>query len=84
MRLHIDGKLVGEEPITFLTNEHRCWDNLKRINFIGNDGKLDGYVYHAQVLPISASITDQFVKVRTIFFYGANVLPFCNVASIVT
>ncbi|XP_010933537.1 SH2 domain-containing protein B isoform X3 [Elaeis guineensis] len=62
MRLHIDGKLVGEEPVTLLTNKHHYRDNFKRINFVGNDGKLDGYVYHAQVLPISASITDQFVK----------------------
>ncbi|KAG1362086.1 SH2 domain-containing protein A [Cocos nucifera] len=62
MRLHVDGKLVGEEPVRLLTNEHHYQDNLKRINFVGNDGKLDGYVYHAQVLPISASITDQFVK----------------------
>lgn len=69
MRLHIDGKLVGEEPVTLLTNENQYRDNSKRINFVGNDGKLDGYVYHAQVLPVSASITDEFVKVHTIFLW---------------
>nr|XP_019705286.1 SH2 domain-containing protein A isoform X3 [Elaeis guineensis] len=62
MFLHIDGKLVGEESLTSLCSEHHFRDNLKRISLAGNDGKLDGYVYNVQVLPISASITDQFVK----------------------
>ncbi|XP_038982447.1 SH2 domain-containing protein B-like isoform X2 [Phoenix dactylifera] len=62
MRLHVDGKLVGQEPVTFLSNEHQYQDNLKRIKLFGSDRKLDGYVYRAQVLPLSALITDQFVK----------------------
>ncbi|KAG1354291.1 hypothetical protein COCNU_07G004030 [Cocos nucifera] len=62
MCLHTDGKLVGEESLTSLSSEHHFRDNLKRISLAGSDGKLDGYVYNVQVLPISASMTDQFVK----------------------
>ncbi|XP_038975301.1 SH2 domain-containing protein A-like [Phoenix dactylifera] len=62
MCLHIDGKLIGEEPLTSLSSEHHFRNNLKRISLAGNDGNLDGYVCHVQVLAISASIKDQFVK----------------------
>ena len=67
MCLHTDGKLVGEESLTSLSSEHHFRDNLKRISLAGSDGKLDGYVYNVQVLPISSSMTDQFVKVHTSF-----------------
>ncbi|WOL16681.1 hypothetical protein Cni_G25469 [Canna indica] len=61
MRLHVDGKLVGEKSLTPLSS-NQCQEDMKKITLIGNDGNLGGYIYQVQVLPISASISDQFVK----------------------
>lgn len=66
MRLHVDGKLVGEKSLFVLSSKH-CQDDMKKIILVGNDGNLGGYIYHVQVLPISASISDHFVKVLTCF-----------------
>ncbi|XP_065029568.1 SH2 domain-containing protein A-like isoform X1 [Musa acuminata AAA Group] len=61
MRLHVDGKLVGEKSLFVLSSKH-CQDDMKKIILVGNDGNLGGYIYHVQVLPISASVSEHFVK----------------------
>jgi len=68
MRLHVDGTLVREKPLSVLSNDQNYQDNLKKIALIGNDeinGKLQPYVYDLRLLPISASTKDHFIKVHT-------------------
>ncbi|KAJ6835059.1 uncharacterized protein M6B38_123810 [Iris pallida] len=65
MRLHVDGTLVREKTLSVLSNDHDNWENLKKIALVGSDtksGKYPGYVYDPQVLPISASTKDHFIK----------------------
>lgn len=66
MRLHVDGRLVGEKPLCPLSSE-QFQDDMKKIALVGNDGNLGGYIYQVQVLPASASISDQYVKVHSYF-----------------
>ncbi|KAG6512135.1 hypothetical protein ZIOFF_030230 [Zingiber officinale] len=61
IRLYVDGKLVGEKSLSPLSNKP-CQDDIKQIMLIGNDGNLGSYTYQVQILPTTASISDQFVK----------------------
>ncbi|XP_039117364.1 SH2 domain-containing protein A-like isoform X2 [Dioscorea cayenensis subsp. rotundata] len=65
MHLYIDGNLVGEKLLYPLMKDGHDQDDLKKISLSGNDGndeKLQGYVYNVQVLPVSSSIVDHFMK----------------------
>lgn len=67
MHLYIDGNLVGEKLLYPLMKDGHDQDDLKKISLSGNDGndeKLQGYVYNVQVLPVSSSIVDHFMKVH--------------------
>lgn len=65
MRFHVDGTLVKEKPLSIVSNYNQYQERLRKIGFVGTEGnivKFQGYVYDCQVLPISASTKDHFIK----------------------
>lgn len=65
MRLHIDGTLVREKPLSVLSEDHNYLDNLKKLALVGTDGNngtFQAYVYDLRLLPISTSTKDHFIK----------------------
>lgn len=67
MRLHVNGTLVREKPLSPLLEGHNYQDNFKKLTLVGtdgNNGKLQAYVYDLRILPISTSTKDHFIKVH--------------------
>ncbi|OAY66879.1 hypothetical protein ACMD2_11743 [Ananas comosus] len=62
VRLHIDGNLVSEMKLSSLCEDHKYRDDLKRITLVGNDEKLEDYVYNIHVLPLSTTVKQQYEK----------------------
>ncbi|KAI3789520.1 hypothetical protein L2E82_02319 [Cichorium intybus] len=56
MRLYINGEIVQEMPVTYT-----C-DNLRKVSLLGANEDVEGYVYGVEILPITSSIKDYFIK----------------------
>lgn len=66
VRLHIDGKMVGEKPMLSSLSEDAIPRGSGRI-VLGNDGEdnnMQGYVHNAKVLPSVSSIRDHYAEVQ--------------------
>lgn len=66
IRLHINGAMVGEKPLSYSSMENPNHDSGEKITLVGNDGgdqRLQGYVHCIRILPLSVSILDHFHKV---------------------
>ncbi|XP_073268460.1 SH2 domain-containing protein B isoform X2 [Populus alba] len=63
-RLHINGEIVSEQPQSSSLDKNWNSNGLRKIALVGScaDDGLQGYVYHAEVLPLSLSIKDHYVK----------------------
>ncbi|KDP36217.1 hypothetical protein JCGZ_09970 [Jatropha curcas] len=64
LHLHINGEIVGECPFSSSINKDSFSNGLGKITLIGAHGNegLQGYVYNAEVLPLSLSIKDHYFK----------------------
>ncbi|OVA02476.1 SH2 domain [Macleaya cordata] len=65
VRLHIDGVVVGEKPLSSLSKDDSDMDKLKKLTLAGADGengKLQGYVHYPRILPLTSSINDHFLE----------------------
>ncbi|KAJ4958296.1 hypothetical protein NE237_025407 [Protea cynaroides] len=65
VRLHMNGVVVGEKPLSSALKNDSTSDDMKRIILAGaggGDGKLQSYIHYAQVLPSTSSVMDHFVK----------------------
>lgn len=64
-RLHIDGEIVGEKPLTSSSSSASNSHGLRRVSLAGADGdddRFQGYVHGLEFLHKSSSIKDHFVK----------------------
>ncbi|KAA0064308.1 hypothetical protein IC582_015600 [Cucumis melo] len=64
VRLHIDGKMVGEKPVSSSLSEDTFPRGLGRI-VLGNNGEdisLQGYVHNEKVLPSASLIRDHYAE----------------------
>ncbi|KAJ6314359.1 hypothetical protein OIU78_017934 [Salix suchowensis] len=64
LRLHINGEIVGEQPQSFSLDKSSNSNGLRKITLAGAgvDDGLQGYIHLAEVLPLSFSIKDHYVK----------------------
>ncbi|XP_072986319.1 SH2 domain-containing protein A-like isoform X1 [Typha latifolia] len=62
MRFNIDGNLVAEKHLSFLSSQHNFQEDLMKITLVGNDGNLEGYAYNIEVLHISEANKHQYGK----------------------
>ncbi|KAJ9153429.1 hypothetical protein P3X46_026870 [Hevea brasiliensis] len=64
LRLHINGEIAGEWSLPSSFNKDFISNGLEKITLVGasGDDDLQGYVYNAEVLPISLSIKDHYFK----------------------
>ncbi|KAL7216622.1 hypothetical protein ACSBR1_028541 [Camellia fascicularis] len=65
VRLHIDGEIVGEKPLTSSSSSDSNSHGLRRVSLAGADGdddRFQGYVHGLEFLHKSSSIKDHFVK----------------------
>ncbi|KAK2987321.1 hypothetical protein RJ640_006409 [Escallonia rubra] len=64
LRLHLDGEIMGEKPISCLLDDLHS-DDLRKVSLAGSDGDICGtkcYVHSAVVLPLTSSINDYRVQ----------------------
>ncbi|KAI3918570.1 hypothetical protein MKX01_041890 [Papaver californicum] len=65
MRLHVDGVLVGENPLTSFSKDDSGMDKLKRLTLAGSNGdneQVQGFVHYPRILPPTSSINGHFVE----------------------
>ncbi|KAM3403350.1 hypothetical protein ACQJBY_006846 [Aegilops geniculata] len=62
MRLHIDGDLVAEAHLCSLSSQLDNQDDAYQVCLLGNNGKVDGYVYNIQVLSMLGAIQEQYAE----------------------
>uniref|UniRef100_A0ACD5TI81 Uncharacterized protein n=1 Tax=Avena sativa TaxID=4498 RepID=A0ACD5TI81_AVESA len=62
MRLHIDGDLVAEAHLCSLSSESDNQEDAYQICLVGNDDKVEGYVYNIQALSMLGTIHEQYVE----------------------
>ncbi|ONL93856.1 SH2 domain protein B [Zea mays] len=62
MRLHVDGFLTAEAPLCSLFDEPDSQDDSNQISLVGNDGKLEGYIYNIEVSYVLGAIKEQYTK----------------------
>lgn len=62
MRLHIDGEVVGMKAVTSLRNCDSNSNPLQKVTLSSVDNELNCYVHKANVLPLSSSIKDHYIK----------------------
>ncbi|KAF2314457.1 hypothetical protein GH714_026632 [Hevea brasiliensis] len=64
LRLHINGEIAGEWSLPSSFNKDSISNGLEKITLVGasGDDDLQGYVYNAEVLPISLSIKYHYFK----------------------
>ncbi|KAL6905363.1 hypothetical protein ACP4OV_002964 [Aristida adscensionis] len=62
MRLHIDGNLAAEAHLCSLSDGPDHQDDAKQISLVGNEGKLEGYVYNIEVSSILGTIQQLHAK----------------------
>lgn len=63
MRLHIDGDLVAEAHLCSLSSQPDNQDDAYQVCLLGNNSKVDGYVYNVQVLSMLGTIQEQYAEV---------------------
>jgi hypothetical protein len=63
MRLHINGDLTAEIHLCSLSGESDHQENANKISLVGNDGKLEGYMYNIEVSSVLGTIQEQYAKV---------------------
>ncbi|CAI9286544.1 unnamed protein product [Lactuca saligna] len=58
IRLYINGEIVGENHVAYTS------DSSKKVSLLGanKDDSIEGYLYGVEILPITSSIKDHFVK----------------------
>ncbi|XP_015580426.2 SH2 domain-containing protein A isoform X1 [Ricinus communis] len=66
LRLHINGEIVRELPLSSSLNKDSLSDGSRKITLVGaaGDHGLQGYVYNAEVLPLHFSISDHYIKIQ--------------------
>jgi hypothetical protein len=71
LRFHINGKIVREQPQSFSLDKSSNSNGLRKITLAGagGDDALQGYVHHVEVLPLSMSIKEHYVKVHKRYFF---------------
>ncbi|KAB1216366.1 hypothetical protein CJ030_MR4G000599 [Morella rubra] len=65
VRLHIDGEIVGQKPLSSLLHEDWTLRSLRNITLAsigGDDFNLQGYVHDVEVLPPNLSVKDHHGK----------------------
>ncbi|XP_015877895.3 SH2 domain-containing protein B [Ziziphus jujuba] len=65
LRLHIDGEMVGEKPLSSLLKEDSTSSVLRKINLVsrGGDGNcVLGYIKNLKVLSLTSSIKEHYAK----------------------
>ncbi|AQK61375.1 SH2 domain protein B [Zea mays] len=62
MCLHVDGFLTAEAPLCSLFDEPDRQDDSNQISLVGNDGKLEGYIYNIEVSYVLGAIKEQYTK----------------------
>ncbi|XP_006662079.2 SH2 domain-containing protein A-like [Oryza brachyantha] len=62
MRLHIDGNLVAEAHLCLLYNKPGNQNDLKQINLLGSEDKLEGYVYNMELSSMLGTIQQQYAE----------------------
>ncbi|PAN48377.1 hypothetical protein PAHAL_9G378600 [Panicum hallii] len=62
MRLHINGDLTAEIHLCSLSGESDHQENANKISLVGNDGKLEGYMYNIEVSSVLGTIQEQYAK----------------------
>lgn len=72
VRLHIDGEIVGQKPLSSLLHEDWTLRSLRNITLAsigGDDFNLQGYVHDVEVLPPNLSVKDHHGKVNCSFVF---------------
>lgn len=67
MRLHINGEIAGEMPLSSSAVNNSNLNGLRSISMAGTDGdddRFQGFVHSFEVLPKTSSIKAHFVKVH--------------------
>lgn len=65
VRLHVDGVMVGELLLSYSSKEDPDHGSLRKMTLVGNDGgdkRMHGYVHFFHILPLSASVSDHYLK----------------------
>ncbi|XP_042515838.1 SH2 domain-containing protein A-like [Macadamia integrifolia] len=64
VRLHINGVVVGEKPVSSALKNDSTSDDMKKVTLAGGeaDGRFQNYIHYAQVLPLTSSVKDHFLK----------------------
>ncbi|WCJ32370.1 SH2 domain protein B [Euphorbia peplus] len=62
--LHVNGEIVGKQPLHSLVSDDSISNDLGKITLLGASGDdgLQGYIYRAEVLPISLTVKDHYLK----------------------
>lgn len=66
VRLHINGVMVGERFLSYLSTTVSKENNSQNLTLVGydkSDEKLQGFFHHVRVLPLSSSVSDDRVEV---------------------
>ena len=66
MRLHIDGEIVGEKPLSSVLKTGSSLSDFGKITLVsgaGADSRDQGYIYSLETLPKTLSIKDHYAKV---------------------
>ncbi|XXG75668.1 hypothetical protein AAC387_Pa08g0190 [Persea americana] len=65
VRLHINGGMVGEKPLSYSSTKDPDHEGVQKITLVGNDGgdqRMQGYVHFVRTYPMPTSISDHFPK----------------------
>lgn len=66
VRLHVNGAMVGEKPLSYSSTKDSDHGSMQKITLVGNDGvdqRMQGYIHFVRIFPVSASVSDHFLKV---------------------
>ncbi|PON98570.1 STAT transcription factor [Trema orientale] len=65
IRLHIDGEIVGEKPLSSIFEEDSTVNGSGKITLVSggrDEASEHGYIYNLKILPTTSSIKDHFAK----------------------
>ncbi|XP_065861657.1 SH2 domain-containing protein B-like isoform X2 [Euphorbia lathyris] len=64
LQLHVNGEIVGEQPLHSLLSSDSISNGFGKITLVGagGDNGLQGYIYRAEVLPMSLTVKDHYLK----------------------
>lgn len=77
MRLHVDGEIVGDNPMTCSFDKDLYFEGLKRLCLACPDGNKDilhGYVYGLDILFGEPAIKKHYVMVCLVYLLFLNLL----------